>query len=617
MRIGIAQINTHAGDFSATAARVEGLSRSASEQGVDLLLFPLATLTGPQPVEYASQEGSLLDLSDTLVTLSDAVACPCIVPMVSDMDGSTMAEAMLLRNGEALPLRLLSGDADPSSRDVRKLRWSEPQEVSTFEFGGLRFALGFTYDDLDSLIRSEDRVDVTLFFSGYGYALDDSGSVMGAALAENRYRADASSLDAWFVGIAPLGGYGTQVYTGSSFVLSPQGDLVASSPAFEEALLVCDVDASAGQPVENVLEPEIYNRTLHLWESLSLALHDFVGKAGLSDVAFVLDGSLASDLLATLASDALGPRHVHALVASGVGDARLDAARSLAESLRIHVEELPQDAATDVDEPLRTYLGQARLAAYASGVGALALSCEDKTHLAVEAELGACHASGLLPFGDVYRTDLIELAHLRNTISPVIPASAFQAFDVPAVDGLESAEPTPQMRLERVDVTLATHIEWERCLSDVVARQGEKRVTLDILRRLRDREEARMPYAPPLMMSSRTLFDARMPLGYAWRDRLRSEDERVRGNEMAERLSAMVPGPNEEAEGPRKIAVAMEGLAGGLPELPELPEGIDRSALESSIGDLLGLIQDLLQNGNPTLDGPSGPFTWGSPFSEN
>ena len=79
----------------------------------------------------------------------------------------------------------------------------------------------------------------------------------------------------------------------------------------------------------------------------------------------------------------------------------------------------------------------------------------------------------------------------------------------------------------------------------------------------------------------------------------------------------MVPGPNEEAEGPRKIAVAMEGLAGGLPELPELPEGIDRSALESSIGDLLGLIQDLLQNGNPTLDGPSGPFTWGSPFSEN
>lgn len=51
------------------------------------------------------------------------------------------------------------------------------------------------------------------------------------------------------------------------------------------------------------------------WQALVLALKDFVAAQGMQDVVPALDGTLSAAVLATLASDALGPMHVHALLA--------------------------------------------------------------------------------------------------------------------------------------------------------------------------------------------------------------------------------------------------------------------------------------------------------------
>jgi NAD+ synthase (glutamine-hydrolysing) len=116
---------------------------------------------------------------------------------------------------------------------------------------------------------------------------------------------------------------------------------------------------------------------------------------------------------------------------------------------------------------------------------AVPISAEDKTYLALEATSTKCRVAEILPFGDVYRSDLIELGHMRNTISPIIPADAFNGFKVPAVAGLDAIEPTQVLRLKRIDVTLATYVEWERTLSAVAARQGEPELCEEILRRFR------------------------------------------------------------------------------------------------------------------------------------
>ncbi len=620
MKIAIAQISTRAGDFTATNMRVEALSQSAVEQGAELLVLPMAAYTGPRPVDYSKREGFQIDLWAALLDLAQRVACPCMVPVVMQMDDEPYHEVVMLQGGEAVPIRLrafLQSGEGPQRERIGA--------ITTFEFGGVSMALAQTYEDLDDLVDANANVDVVLFISDYSYALDDAGSVLGSALAENRLRADAIALDAWFVAAGSVGGYGLQVYAGASFALSPSGQLVASAPAFEESLLVAEVHGAAGEANtpegELVLEPEIYNRSLHLWQALSLGLRDYFVKTERADAVLVMDGSLASCLLAVLATDALGPTRVFALV----DDARPEyagIALDVARALRINLIECDECIRAIQSEPLRSNALQAYLAQVAAQKGAVALYHADKTFLAVEASSASCRVAELLPFGDVYRSDLMELAHMRNTISPIVPAAAFANFSVPAISGLDEAEPTPEARLKRVDVTLANHVEWERSLTDVVARQGEGQVCQNIIDALDHTEAARSVWPYYLVMSSRPLFSARLPLGGAWSDRVRTQDERSGAMRAMDELVDKLRGSKEPSE-PPSGAFGNAGL-GDLLKGMEVEfkggrlEGVGSDAVEGTINELLGLLQEFsAQDGQPPIEGPFGPLTWGSPFSEN
>lgn len=651
MRIAIAQIRTRAAEFAKTARRMAELSKSAAEQGANLLLFPYAALTSPMHPEYSCQEGYLIDLVDTLRELAKQVACPCVVPVVTEVEGHPYADAMLLKGGEVVPLRLLGrgvSEAGTAGAQGTRSGQIERDAAITFDFDGVRLGVVFTYDDIEDLIESGTSVDVLLLPCAFSYAVDDSNSALGSALVENRFTTYAQTLDAWIVAIGSLGGYGTQVYTGSSFVLSPNGELLSQAPAFEEALAVSEFDPKSRERLTERLEAEVYNRSLHLWEALSMGLADYVEGVGRTDVALVLDGSLESCALAALASDALGPTHVHAISGSVMDSTGMKIASAVAAALRIAYAPVnagsgsaagsaagarPNASNAGVEDlDFCRDLDQIALAASARATGALPISHEDKTHLALEAVADRCHAAALLPFGDVYRSDVRELAHLRNTISHVIPREAFLAYSVPEVEGIERVGETPEARLCHIDVMLASHVEWEHSLSDVAAGQEHPEVAVAMVRLLHGSEAARACYPPCLVVSSRTLFDMHIPVAMAWEDRTRPFGERLARGRFMDRLNMLLDGradataPGREAVGSEELRKMLQNLgvelAGG-----SLPEGIDPSEVEGALGNLFGLLQDLVESGGlgtdgsggmePPAEGPIGPITWGSPFSEN
>lgn len=641
MKMAIAQLNTQAGDFAATARRMADLSLRAADQDVELLVFPVATLTGQDTaMPFANRNAHQSDLLHVLEHLSSEVSCPCLVPVMGQLEDDSLFEAMLLRDGNVTPLRMrsyiramsgnASGDVHQSPADSLPFAPEalSPEALSTFEIGGLRMGLAFTYEDLEDLADANVSLDAVIYLPIYSYALDDAASAMGAALAESRLKGDALALDAWLVAAGSLGGYGRQIYTGSSFVLNSRGGLVTSAPAFEEALIVADVSADHDPVVPApTQEPEIYNRSLHLWEALVLGLRDYVRKQGRDDVALVLDGRLQSCVLAALASDALGPTHVQALKAPVLGEQELEVANQILLALHLDEgswatmgEKAPWASFLAASKSMAQDLAQLLLAEHCRSTGAVALAPHDKTFLALEVASSACRVAELLPFGDVYRTDVIELAHLRNTISHVIPATAFGNVDEPAIEGLQEAERTVELRLKRIDVTLATHIEWERDLTSVALRQGNPQLTQAIIRRLHETQASREAWPPCLVASSKPLVHARMPLGYAWHDHVRDKKEQQRDKDLIKRLTAAL----DEAGDQQGLQPNSQDFANMLENLRlELRSGVPESAgegesVESALSELLGLLQDLVHNGDqPALGGPFGPLTWGSPFSEN
>ena len=620
MKIAVAQINTRAGDFEETIERMADIVRTAVSQGAELVVFPMTVLTGALPVAYALRDGHHVDLLNALFDLASEVSCPCLVPVVSILEGETYHEVMLLKDADVVALRARAylETRERGTKDGASQAPSSGAPITRFELDGLSFCIAMTYEDIDDLVEAQVDCDVVVYVSDYSYALDDPSSALGAALGENRFKVDAVSLDTWFVAAGSLGGYGIQVYSGSSFVMSPNGDLVACAPAFEEDLLFSEVnpwlDASELLDGMELLEPELYNRSLHLWEALTTGLHDYLHKQDKSDVALVLDGSLASSLLAVLASDALGPMRVHAILGA-TDDAR---GVALATANALHLECIPLLGVLDDDEDSVRDAALVRLAAEVRRTGAVPLDAVDKTFLAMEVRAGRCHVAEFLPFGDVYRSDLVELAHMRNTISPVLPTEAFARFELPYVPGLEEIEPTREMQLKRVDVTLSTHVEWERTLSDVALRQGEPEVTAHILWRLYACEASRLAWPPALTVSSQPLSLLHMPVGYAWFDRVRSGNERA-ATEMSSKQVLPTSGVGQL---PADAVPGFEELLQSLGiELQEggVPEGMSRETVAGTVGELMGLLQDMIQNSDqpPTIEGPFGPLTWGSPFSEN
>ncbi len=609
MRIGIAQINTRAGAFSETVDRMVAQSQRAAEQGVELLVFPLAALAGVEALPYSDRLSFLRDAADAVATLAEQLACPAIVPVPMEASGPDgFFEVLLVERGEVRPLRMAS-QFDSSAKALGR-----EAEVPEFAFGGLRFALALSQSDLDVLDDYDNDVDATLYLSGYPFAMDDLQSTMGANLVNARFVDDAQDMGAWLVGVASVGCYGEEVFTGSSFVVDPTGKLVACAPAFEEALLVADLAGSAEPLVPDALFPEVFDAPFHLWQATSLGIHDFATKNGFTDVALCLDGSLNALVLAALAVDALGPLHVHVLVGVSAGPGAA-ACREFAHRLRVDCT----SAAGVLPIVSKKESDQLELAALARETGSMVLASYDKTALAIAAADCMAGPALLCPLGDIYRSDVLDMAHVRNTISPL-----FRRVELGEGDTLALAMPDGSLRqlaseqeITAVDEVLLDYIEYDHALADQVGEHGrDSELVRAVLAAERSGELYRRALPPVLAMSTRTLDDARFPLGVGWND------------QHLDRPS----GPVELYGGAAADSVDIEPTGEDRVHYEKAPEPMPKHDIDATLSMLRDLAeqsgfssQDLVPLNPAAIEGLSSEDFkeggklpgWMSPFSEN
>ena len=607
MRIGIAQIDTVAGALDQTVERMVAQSQRAVSEGVELLVFPLTALAGIDAVPEGDRPALMRDVADAVTALGERLECPSIVPVPLDLGLDEVGfDALMVNKGDVWPIcmshHLLEASGDSS----------DERGVAEFTFGGLRLALAISRGDLDALDDYDYDVDAAIYLSGCPYAQDDPSSVMGADCDYARFADDAQTIGAWLVGVAPVGCYGDEVFTGSSVVLAPTGEVAALAPAFEEALLVADIGASVEGGLDEPFYPEPFDAPFHLWQAVTLGIRDFVAKQGCTDVALCLDGTLNASVLLALASDAVGPLHVHALVGSSAGAAAASC-RELAGRLRVDVANAPA--------PMRGYdardLDELELSRLAREHGALVLSSVDKTALALgDVRLGVS-AARLCPLGDVYRSDVLDMAHVRNTISPLFRKVALteaDALSLPYPDGTVHTF-VGEADITHVDEVLLGYIEYDHSLATMVAAGTIDRELVDaVLRAERMAELARRTAAPVLAMSTHVLDDARFPLGMRWHD-----------THFEEPLDGLDPMPHASEQPRDEKPTERDGRG--------RPEGIDIDAtlamirdiaeqggfIPSELGSMAGFGEgDTDSSGEMTMGitGDLSSLNW-SPFSEN
>ncbi|MGQ0812719.1 MAG: NAD+ synthase [Nitrospiraceae bacterium] len=370
-----------------------------------------------------------------------------------------------------------------------------------------------------------------------------------------------------------VGGQDELVFDGNSVILDHTGEVLARGKAFEEDLIIADLDVDAvararmgqgrkkgpaGKLSTMIKRIEVTTKTAkrsrhvahhqpllesleEAYRALALGVRDYVRKNGFNRVVIGLSGGVDSALTAVIAVDALGATNVCGVFMPSPytsRESREDVAE-LVKRLGISLRTIP------ITATLRTYLRmlnpsfegrapdtteenlQARirgnvLMALSNKFGHLVLTTGNKSEMSVGyATLYGDMAGGFAVIKDVPKTMVYDLARLRNRQggrAAVIPKTI--------LDRPPTAELKPNQKDEDslppyavLDPILKAYVEEDRSVEEIVE-AGFERDTVARVIALVDRSEYKRRQAPlGIKITHRALGkDRRMPITSGYRN---------------------------------------------------------------------------------------------------
>jgi len=328
-----------------------------------------------------------------------------------------------------------------------------------------------------------------------------------------------------------VGGNDQIIFDGRSLAIDAEGRVVAQGAAFEEDLLVVQIDQLGGREPPPDIDP-----VEELWGALVLGLRDYARKCGFGGSVLGLSGGVDSALTAAIAAEALGPRNVTALFMPtrfSSERSRRDA-EAVAANLGVGLHCIPiEDLRTGMEEALAPFFEgtqrgaaeeniQARMRgtivmAFANKYGLLPLATGNKSELAV----GYCTlygdmVGGLAVIGDVPKTMVYRLSRHANRRREVIPQAV--------LDRPPSAELKPDQTdqdvlppYEVLDPILNLYIEQNLEL-DRIVQEGFEPETVRAVLGMVDRAEFKRRQAPITLRVTHKAFGLgrRLPVAQNW-----------------------------------------------------------------------------------------------------
>ncbi|MBO9532081.1 MAG: NAD+ synthase [Solirubrobacteraceae bacterium] len=402
LRLALCQIDSVVGDVSGNTAKIAAAMNEAAAAGARIAVFPELAISGYPPEDLLLRERFLRDCRDAMGDLA-AEAPEGLVAVVGwpERDEDVYNAAAVLDGGDLVA----------SYRKVHLPNYGVFDELRYFQHGpgpatiavdGHRIGVTICEDiwqPADPLERealSGARLILNLSASPYDLGKGERREHMLVTRARDHLAAIA------YCGL--VGGQDELVFDGRSALIGHDGTVLARAKAFEEDLLICDVDidvigaarlrdtrrrrpardldtavpvlatavlegaredpapqtASGGEhlPGEEPRPRDIGGRVTEplsgpaeAYAALVLGTRDYVKKNGFGDVLIGLSGGIDSTLVALLAVDALGADRVRGATMPSryTSDGTRSDAHELAKRLGIELLELP------IEGPFKAY----------------------------------------------------------------------------------------------------------------------------------------------------------------------------------------------------------------------------------------------------------------------
>src|SRR5581483_280929 len=444
MRIALAQINNTVGDLAANAAKILDFARQGERAGAEVIAFPELALTGYPPRDLVEKhsflertEEALQNIAAESVGINAALILGYVGRSPENSAIRSQNAAAVIENGKVVfrQCKMLLPNYDVFD-EARYFQPARSQTICNIRSTPVAIAIcedawndkqfwerrRYSRDPIEELVSQGAELIVSINASPW--------NIGKRRQRQEIFQATALRFGLPLVYVHMVGGNDQLVFDGSSFAMTPDGEVAAEARAFAEDLIVFDSCTGAGDNHGDDLSAEEA-----AYEALVLGTRDYIRKCSFRGVLVGLSGGIDSALVAALAVEAVGKENVIGIGMPGPysSEHSLTDAQALAQRLGIRFEVVPIKCGYDAmihtltplfagynpdttEENLQARLRGLVLMALSNKFGSLVLTTGNKSEIAV----GYCTlygdmCGGLAVISDVPKTMVYRLARIANT----------------------------------------------------------------------------------------------------------------------------------------------------------------------------------------------------------
>ena len=543
MKIALAQLNYHVGNFPENSARIIAAIGKAKEQGADLVVFSELSVCGYYPNDLLER---LEFIQESLAAIEQiASCCNGIAALVGGPSFNPSPKGKMLFNSAFFlkdgAIKSIHSKTLLPTYDVfdEYRHFESNKEFNLIELNGRKLAVTICEDlwfnqkvmnafgrenlystsPMEENCRQNPDLVVNLSASPFSYHQE---RLRKDILIENAVKYNVP-----IIYVNQVGAQTELIFDGGSFMVDQKGKVVKELAYFSEDFAIVDtMDRESNQ-----LQPQT-ETSEKIYQALVLGISDYFRKSGFRKATLGLSGGIDSALTLVLAVRALEAENVKVLLMPSQYSSghSVNDAVALAERLGVSYETLPiHDIAVAFDQTLApTFKGlphdlteeniQARvrgtlLMAFSNKFGNILLNTSNKSEAAVGyGTLYGDMNGGLSVLGDLYKTEVYQLSNYINREEEIIPVNTI--LKPP------SAELRPDQRdsdslpdYDLLDAILYQYIDQARSVDDIISSGFDEAVVRKVVLLVNRNEYKRFQAPPTLRISSKAFgFGRKMPI---------------------------------------------------------------------------------------------------------
>ncbi|MDB5155476.1 MAG: synthase [Mucilaginibacter sp.] len=543
MKIALAQLNYHVGNFESNTNKIIDHIHQAKQQEADLVVFAELCVCGYPArdfLEFKEFIGLCDEAAKKIANACQGIACIIGLPTFNNNpEGKELNNsAYFIEDGQ---IKAIVNKALLPNYDIfDEYRYFEPStQFSCIDFKGHRIALTICEDlwntienplyvtrPMDMLIKEQPDVMINIAASPFAYNHDEERI---AILMDNARR---YGLPLFYVN--HVGAQTELIFDGGSLVFDNTGELVDELPYFEEnvAYYVLGDKSEIALQQPPTLQKERQSNIEQIHQGLILGIKDYFYKSGFKSAILGLSGGIDSAVVCALAAEALGPQNVMAVLLPSrfSSDHSVKDAEDLVKNIGCKHEIIPIRHITEAfetslhpqfknlpfniaEENIQSRSRAVILMAMCNKFGYILLNTSNKSEAAVGyGTLYGDMCGGISVIGDVYKTQVFELARYLNREREIIPVNTI--IKPPSAELRPDQKDTDSLpEYDVLDPILMQYIE-NKCSSGEIIKMGYDEQTVRRVLRLVNLAEHKRYQTPPILRVSPKAFGMgrRMPI---------------------------------------------------------------------------------------------------------